>query len=119
MRIEQSGRDGASAQIDAPSVRPGDALDLGGRADGDDAIAGDRDRLRDAIVRIDGEHAAVDEMMSARVAAPRAFALTAARTSAATGAMAIRIIEASGESSLGRVASTEMRSARSARRRRR
>jgi hypothetical protein len=59
--IEQTGRHGATLEIDAPSVRTGGSFDVGGGPNGGDAISSDSNRLRDAIVRVDGEDATVDE----------------------------------------------------------
>jgi hypothetical protein len=71
VRIEQTGRNGATLEIDAPSVRAGGSFDVGGGSNGGDAVSSDSDRLSDAIVRVDGEDATVDENdVGARLLSP-------------------------------------------------
>ena len=61
MYIEEPGCDRAPAEINAPSSRRGKALNLGVRANSDNAITRDRHGLGDAIGCVHREHPPIDE----------------------------------------------------------
>ena len=59
--VDKAGNDRPAAQIDSPGVRSGHLTDGLVRADRDDAIAFDGDRLRDGEALVDGDDLAVRE----------------------------------------------------------
>ncbi len=70
VRIDEARRRRAAAEVDAVGRGSREALDLGRRADGEDAPVADRDRLGDAILRIHRQDASVDENAVGRSVRP-------------------------------------------------
>ena len=59
--VDQPGHDGFAGEVDAARVGSGETRDVGGGADGDDAIASDGDGLRDREAVVDGDDLAVGQ----------------------------------------------------------
>ncbi len=59
--VDEAGDDGASREIYGPRLRTSELIDIRIGADRDDALAADRQRLRDGKAVVDGDDLAVDE----------------------------------------------------------
>jgi hypothetical protein len=61
VRVDEAGRHAPTLQLNYSRPRSPQALDLGVGSDGGNTIAAHRDRLRDAIVRVERNHMAAEE----------------------------------------------------------